>query len=63
MKDKIKILIADDNAEFISTLLTYFENQDDMEVISTAKDGIEAVEKISRFTPRCCLIRYNYATT
>ena len=46
MKEKIKILIADDNLDFVSTLVTYFQAESDMEVIATAKDGIEAYEKI-----------------
>jgi len=49
--DKIKIFIADDNAEFISTLVTYLDSQEDMEVIATAKDGLEASEKIVELNP------------
>ena len=46
MKEKIKILIADDNIDFVSTLITYFSTQEDVEVIATAKDGQEAYNKI-----------------
>lgn len=47
MSDKIKIFIADDNTEFVSTLVTYLDSQEEMEVVGTAKDGLEAVEKIA----------------
>ena len=42
MKEKISILIADDNGEFAKTLTGYLENQEDMEVVGVAKDGNEA---------------------
>ena len=56
MKEKIKILIADDNLDFVSTLVTYFQAQSDMEVIATAKDGIEAYEKIIKEKPTVALL-------
>lgn len=56
MGEKIKIFIADDNAEFISTLVTYLDSQEDMEVIATAKDGMEAAEKIIEFTPDVAIL-------
>lgn len=56
MKEKIRIFIADDNAEFVSTLTKYLSNQEDMEVIGTAKDGLEAVEKITTLKPDVALL-------
>lgn len=56
MKEKIRIFIADDNAEFVSTLTKYLSKQDDMEVIGTAKDGLEAVEKITILKPDVALL-------
>ena len=56
MSEKIKIFIADDNAEFISTLVTYLDSQEDMEVVGTAKDGIEAVEKIITTDPDIAIL-------
>lgn len=56
MKEKIKILIADDNLDFVSTLITYFNTQDDVEVISTAKDGQEAFNKIITERPTVALL-------
>ena len=44
MKEKITVVIADDNQEFSKTLATYLGNEKDMEVIAMAKDGVEAVE-------------------
>lgn len=41
MREKITVLIADDNQEFSMTLATYLKNQDDMTVIGRAKDGNE----------------------
>ena len=46
MKDKITLLIADDNQDFSKTLAGYLEKQEDMEVIGIAKDGVEAVDMI-----------------
>lgn len=56
MKDKIKILIADDNLDFVSTLITYFNSQEDVEVIATAKDGQEAYNKIIMERPQVALL-------
>ena len=56
MKEKIKILIADDNLDFVSTLITYFDTQDDVEIIATAKDGQEAYNKIISEKPQIVLL-------
>ena len=56
MKEKIKIFIADDNAEFVSILTQYLSKQDDMEIIGTANDGLEAVEKITTLKPDVALL-------
>ena len=56
MKEKIRILIADDNLDFVSTLITYFDTQNDVEVISIAKDGQEAYDKILSAKPDVALI-------
>ena len=54
--EKIKIIIADDNLEFVSTFVSFLENQEDMEVIATAKDGIEAYDKITTMNPDIVLL-------
>lgn len=56
MSEKIKIFIADDNAEFISTLVTYLNSQNDMEVIASARDGIEAAEQIILTNPDIAIL-------
>lgn len=56
MKEKINILIADDNQEFAKTLASYIQEQEDMEVIGIAKDGEEAVEMITNVTPDIALL-------
>ena len=55
-KEKIKIIIADDNLEFVSTFVNYLEAQEDMEVLATAKDGLEAYEKIITMKPDVVLL-------
>lgn len=56
MKEKTTILIADDNQEFSKTLSSYIHEQEDMEVIGTAKDGVEAVEMITNLKPDVALL-------
>ena len=56
MKDKITLLIADDNQDFSQTLARYLEKQEDMEVIGIAKDGLEAVDMITNTIPDIALI-------
>ena len=56
MKEKIKILIADDNLDFVSALITYFDTQSDVEIIATAKDGYEAYDKIIEEKPKVVLL-------
>lgn len=56
MKEKIKILVADDNLDFVSTLVTYLNTQEDMEVIATAKDGLDAYDKILEVKPDIAIL-------
>ena len=56
MKEKVSVLIADDNREFAKTLASYIEMQNDMEVIGMAKDGNEAVEIIANTTPDIAIL-------
>lgn len=55
-KEKIKIIIADDNLEFVSTFVKYLEAEEDMEVLATAKDGLEAYERIMTMKPDVVLL-------
>lgn len=56
MREKISILIADDNQEFSHTLSSYINGQEDMEVIAIAKDGNEAVEMLTATNPDVVLL-------
>jgi two-component system response regulator (stage 0 sporulation protein A) len=51
MKEKITVLIADDNQEFSMNLASCIEEQNDMEVIGVAKDGNEAIDVINNTMP------------
>ena len=56
MKEKISILIADDNQDFSQTLSSYINKQDDMEVVGMAKDGTEAVDMLTSISPDVVLL-------
>ena len=53
---KMRILIADDNKDFCDCLSNYISKQDDMEIVSIAHDGNEAVTKIITDNPDVALI-------
>lgn len=56
MKEKIRVLIADDNIEFAITLNGYLEKEEEMEVIGMAKDGNEAYNMILEKEPDVVLL-------
>ena len=56
MKEKISILVADDNKDFAMTLLNYLNAQEDMEVIGMAQDGEEAYDMILNVEPDIVLL-------
>ena len=56
MKEKIKIVIADDNQDFIMTLMSHLEKETDMEVIGIARDGKEACEMVINKKPDVLLL-------
>lgn len=56
MKDKITVLIADDNPDFANTLTSYIEEDDELEIIAIARDGKEAVEMILNTQPDVALL-------
>ena len=55
-KEKLRILIADDNKDFCDCLSNYIEKQEDMEIISLAYDGQDAYEKIIQTNPDIALL-------
>ena len=56
MKNKISVLIADDNHDFAMTLVGYLEKDEEMEVIAMAKDGKEACDMIMNTEPDIVLL-------
>lgn len=56
MKEKIKILIADDNIEYSSNLSSHLNEESDMEVIHICRDGQEALDKIKELKPDILLL-------
>ena len=56
MKEKIRILIADDNFDFVTTIVNYLSKEEDFEIVATAKDGNEAFEKIMQTNPDVVLL-------
>lgn len=56
LNEKITILIADDNADFVTTLVNHLSKENDMEVIGIARDGKEACEKVISMKPDVLLL-------
>ena len=54
--EKTKILIVDDNKEFVKLLTIYINSQSDMEVVSSAFDGQNAIELIKKYNPDVLLL-------
>ncbi|MCX8131972.1 MAG: sporulation transcription factor Spo0A [Clostridia bacterium] len=48
---KIQVVIADDNREFGDILCEYLNNQNDIEVVGVARDGLEAFDLITTKMP------------
>lgn len=51
MKDKIRIVLADDNKDFCQVLKEYLSNEEDIEILGIAKDGVEALELVKSKQP------------
>ena len=51
VKDKLSILVADDNVEFARNLTNCIEQEEGMEVIGIAQDGMEAIDMINNTKP------------
>ncbi len=48
---RIRVLIVDDNKEFVGLLKEYLEKQDDVEVVGVAYNGLEALQAIGEIEP------------
>jgi len=51
MSDKIRVLIVDDNQNFCTILSEHISEQDDLEVVGIANNGLKAVELIKETMP------------
>ncbi len=56
MSSKAKVVIIDDNKEFVKLLSMYIDTQDDMEVVATAYDGQNVVDIIKEQNPDVLLL-------
>lgn len=48
---KMRVLIADDNREFVGLLREYLEKLEDIEVVGVAYNGLETVDAIKKSSP------------
>lgn len=53
---RIKLMIVDDDEEFVASLGAYFAGKSDYEVVATAADGEEALEKLRGADPDVVLL-------
>ena len=56
MSVKTKIVLADDNNDFLRTLKKYLEKDDEIDIVGIARDGEEAYKEIIEKCPDICLI-------
>ncbi|MDD2211410.1 MAG: sporulation transcription factor Spo0A, partial [Clostridia bacterium] len=56
LKEKLKVLIADDNKDFVDILEEYFERLDDILVVGKAYNGLETLDLISSESPDVVLL-------
>ena len=57
--NKIKILLADDHALFREGLRSLLEDQDDIEIVGEAEDGLEAIRLATELQPALILMDIN----
>ncbi len=57
--DVIKLLVVDDHALFRRGITTVLENQEGLEVVGEAIDGLEAIEKAEKLAPDVILMDLN----
>lgn len=56
MEEKLKIMIVDDNVEFVRLLMMYINAQSGMEVVGTLNDGTNVIPKIKELRPDILLL-------
>ncbi len=54
--DKISVLIVDDNQTLVRLMVDFLSRKPDIEMVGTAKDGMEAVEMITSLVPDIVLM-------
>ncbi|MFN8453512.1 MAG: response regulator [Anaerolineae bacterium] len=57
--DKIKVLLADDHSLFREGIRSLLEDQDDIEIVGEAEDGLEAVQLAETLIPTVILMDIN----
>ena len=57
--DSIKVLIVDDHALFRRGIAAVLANQEGLEVVGEAADGLEAIEKAKKIAPDVILMDLN----
>ena len=53
---QIKLLLADDNPEYVGELTSHFSGKDEYEIIGTAGNGVEVLEKAAILKPDVILL-------
>ncbi|MBE5790670.1 MAG: sporulation transcription factor Spo0A [Clostridia bacterium] len=54
--DKISVLIVDDNQTLVRLMVDFLSRKQDIEIVGTARDGVEAVEQASSLVPDVVLL-------
>lgn len=56
MDEKLKIMVVDDNKEFVKILTMFVNGEKDMEVVCSAYDGLNVVNMIKEYNPNVVLL-------
>ena len=49
---KINVVIADDSAELCNSIKEFFREDEQVQVVATAGDGVDALDKVQRYQPQ-----------
>ncbi|MDD2627693.1 MAG: sporulation transcription factor Spo0A [Clostridia bacterium] len=56
MKEKLKVMIVDDNREFVKVLSMFIDGEQDMNVVCSCNDGLDAVALMKKHEPDVVLL-------